>query len=146
MMKEIEILLIEDNEGDIILTLEALKEARIKNRISVLRDGDQVIKYLKKQGEYANVETPDLILLDINLPKMDGKEVLQRIKSDSQLMVIPVVMLTTSDSEKDIMESYQSHANCYITKPVDYKNFMDVIQTFKDFWINIVQLPKSLKP
>ena len=142
MKKEISILLVEDNEGDIILTLEALKEAKIHNEINVVRDGDAALQYLGKEGQYKDAETPDLILLDINLPKVDGIEVLAKIKSNEDLMVIPVVMLTTSDSEKDIFQSYQSHANCYITKPVNFENFMDVIQTIKDFWINIVQLPK----
>jgi CheY-like chemotaxis protein len=142
MKKEISILLVEDNEGDIILTLEALKEAKINNEINVVRDGDAALQYLGKEGQYKDAETPDLILLDINLPKVDGIEVLAKIKSNEDLMVIPVVMLTTSDSEKDIFQSYQSHANCYITKPVNFENFMDVIQTIKDFWINIVQLPK----
>ena len=142
MKKEISILLVEDNEGDIILTLEALKEAKIYNEINVVRDGDAALQYLNKEGEYQDAETPDLILLDINLPKMDGIEVLAKIKSNEGLRVIPVVMLTTSDSEKDIFQSYQSHANCYITKPVNFENFMEVIQTIKNFWINIVQLPK----
>lgn len=143
MKKEIKILLVEDNDGDIFLTLEALKEARIHNIIDVVKDGEKAMQYLNKENEFADAETPDLILLDINLPKMDGKEVLAKIKSDERLMVIPVVMLTTSDSERDIMESYQSHANCYVTKPVDFQKFMDVIQTVKEFWINIVQLPKN---
>ncbi|MEO7922905.1 MAG: response regulator [Chitinophagaceae bacterium] len=143
MKKEIHILLVEDNEGDIILTIEALKEARINNTIDVVRDGEQAMCYLKKEGEYSNASTPDLILLDINLPKIDGKEVLLNIKNDERLRVIPVVMLTTSDSEKDIFESYHNHANCYITKPVGFRSFIEVIHTIKDFWITIVQLPKS---
>ena len=143
MSKEIKILFVEDNEGDIVLTLEALKEAKINNYITVVRDGEEALTFLKKEGTYKNAETPDLVLLDINLPKIDGKEVLAKIKSDKELMVIPVVILTTSDSEKDILESYHNHANCYITKPVDFKKFMEVIHTVKDFWISIVQLPKT---
>lgn len=142
MKKEISILLVEDNEGDILLTLEALKEAKIHNEINVVKDGDAALQYMNKEGKYKDAETPDLILLDINLPKMDGIEVLAKIKSNEHLWVIPVVMLTTSDSEKDIFQSYQSHANCYITKPVNFENFIAVIQSIKDFWINIVQLPK----
>jgi CheY-like chemotaxis protein len=143
MKKEIHILLVEDNEGDILLTLEALKQAKISNAIDVVRDGDKALKYLLKEDEFKDVETPGLILLDINLPKVDGIEVLNHIKNDEKLMVIPVVMLTTSDSEKDILKAYQHHANCYITKPVSFSKFMQVIQTIKDFWINIVQLPNE---
>jgi len=141
--KEIKILLVEDNEGDIVLTLEALKEGKESNGIQVVKDGEAALQYLRKQGRFKNAETPDLILLDINLPKVDGKEVLAEIKKDEDLMIIPVVMLTTSDSQKDIMESYQRHANCYITKPVDYQKLIDVVCVIKDFWINIVQLPNK---
>jgi chemotaxis family two-component system response regulator Rcp1 len=143
MNKEVHILLVEDNEGDIVLTLEALKEARISNCVKVVKDGEAAMNYLNKKGEYIDASTPDLILLDINLPKVDGKEVLANIKTDDHLKIIPVVMLTTSDSEIDIMESYTSHANCYITKPVGFENFMKVILTMKDFWISIVQLPSN---
>jgi CheY-like chemotaxis protein len=107
----------------------------------VVKDGEAAIQYLKKEGEYKDVETPDLILLDINLPKMNGLEVLEELKRDDSLKVIPVVILTTSDSEKDVFESYQKHANCYITKPVNFANFMEVVQKIKDFWIDIVRLP-----
>ena len=117
--KDINILLVEDNEGDILLTLEALKEAKVNNTIHVVRDGEEALQYLRKQGRHKKAEAPDLILLDINLPKMDGKEVLAEIKKDETLMIIPVVVLTTSDSEKDILESYLNHANCFITKPVE---------------------------
>ena len=143
MIREIHILLIEDNEGDIVLTIEALKEARVNNTIDVVRDGEKAMEYLKKEGEFRNAVTPDLILLDINLPKIDGKEVLANIKKDEALKIIPVVMLTTSDSEKDIFESYHNHANCYITKPVGFQSFIEVIHTIKEFWITIVQLPKT---
>ena len=140
-MSEIHILLVEDNEGDVVLTLEALKEARLKNKISVVRDGEEAMEFLYKKDRYTTEDTPHLILLDINLPKMDGKEVLNKIKSDPDLKKIPVVILTTSSSEKDILEAYNSYANCYITKPVDLDKFIDVIHTVEDFWISIVQLP-----
>lgn len=141
MNKEVNILLVEDNEGDIVLTLEALKAANINNKIHVVKDGEEALQYLRKQDQYAAAETPDLILLDINLPKIDGKEVLTEIKKDKNLKIIPVLMLTTSSSQKDILESYQHHANCYITKPVDFKTFIAVLGMTKDFWVNIVQLP-----
>jgi CheY-like chemotaxis protein len=139
-MHAIEILLVEDNEGDIVLTLEALDDARIKNAVTVLKDGDEAIKYLNlaKAGERKN---PDLILLDINLPKVDGKEVLAYIKNDPDLKRIPVVMLTTSSSENDISDAYNNHANCYITKPVDFNKFFDIIKAIEAFWIMIVKLP-----
>ena len=140
-MPEIHILLVEDNEGDIVLTLEALKEAKLKNQISVVRDGEEALQFLYKEGKYERQDSPQLILLDINLPKIDGKEVLHRIKSDPDLKKIPVVILTTSSSEKDILEAYNNYANCYITKPVDLDKFIDVIHTVEDFWISIVQLP-----
>lgn len=142
-MPEIHILLVEDNEGDVILTLEALKQAKLRNKISVVRDGEQALSFLYKEGKYQSEESPHLILLDINLPKVDGKEVLARIKNDPDLKKIPVVILTTSSSEKDILEAYNNHANCYVTKPVDLNKFIDVIHTVEDFWISIVQLPKS---
>lgn len=143
MIKDVRILLVEDNEGDIVLTLEALKAAKIRNKIDVVRDGEQALDFLKKQGNYKEATTPDIIFLDINLPKIDGTEILSSIKSDDTLRVIPVIMLTTSDAERDIMKSYHNHANCYITKPVDIDKFMEVIQTIKSFWINIVKLPKT---
>ena len=142
-ISEIHILLVEDNEGDIVLTLEALKEAKLRNRISVVRDGDEAMQFLLKEGKYTKAESPQLILLDINLPRMDGKEVLNRIKIHPELKRVPVVILTTSSSEKDIYEAYNNHANCYITKPVDLDKFIDVIHTIEDFWISIVQLPKQ---
>jgi CheY-like chemotaxis protein len=143
MKKEIVILLVEDNEGDIVLTVEALREARIDNKVIVLRDGEEALNYLYRQGEYANVDLPDLIFLDINLPRVDGKEVLAKIKYDENLKMIPVVILTTSESERDILESYANHANCYITKPVDYNKFMQVVLMIKSFWITLVKLPHA---
>lgn len=142
-MEQVHILLVDDNEGDIVLTLEALSEARIINRISVVKDGAAAIRLLNQQGEYATQELPDLVLLDINLPKIDGKEVLAHIKKSETLKRLPVIMLTTSSSEKDILDSYNNYANCYITKPVDLVSFMEVIRTVEDFWITIVKLPKT---
>lgn len=143
MTEDVHILLVEDNEGDIVLTLEALKEARIYNQIDVVRDGEEALHYLHKKGRYTQARTPDLIFLDINLPRIDGTEILSIIKNDERLKVIPVIMLTTSDAERDVMKSYLNHANCYITKPVDLEKFMQVIQQIKSFWINIVKLPKT---
>ena len=142
MKKEVKILLVEDSDGDILLITQALKKAQVTNGITVIKDGDRALQYLRKEGEYSEVETPDLILLDINLPRIDGIEVLTEIKKDHDLMSIPVVMLTTSESEKDIVNSYNNHANCYIVKPVDLKKFIDVVQVIKEFWISIVKLPK----
>ena len=142
MHKEIRILLVEDNEGDIVLTLEALKEAKVLNAIDVARDGDEAMRYLRKEGAFSNAITPDLIFLDINLPKVDGTEILHFIKKDDKLRIIPVIMLTTSDSEKDVLKSYHNHANCYITKPVDMEKFMEVVHAIKNFWISIVTHPK----
>ena len=141
-MQQIHILLVDDNEGDILLTREALEEARIINKISIAYDGIQAIDLLKKSTRVAGT-MPDLILLDINLPKMNGTEVLSIIKNDPDLRRIPVIMLTTSSSEKDILASYNNYANCYITKPVDLDRFMDVVRTIEDFWISIVKLPKT---
>jgi CheY-like chemotaxis protein len=141
-MQQIHILLVDDNEGDILLTREALEEARIINKISIAYDGMQAIDLLKKSARVAGA-MPDLILLDINLPKMNGTEVLSIIKTDPDLRRIPVIMLTTSSSEKDIFASYDNYANCYITKPVDLDRFMDVVRTIEDFWISIVKLPKT---
>jgi CheY-like chemotaxis protein len=143
MHHQIHILLVDDNEGDILLTREALDDARIINKISIAYDGVEAISFLKKDPPYRGTEMPDLILLDINLPKMDGTEVLSIIKNDPELRRIPVIMLTTSSAEKDIFASYDNHANCYITKPVDLDRFMDVVRTIENFWISIVKLPKS---
>lgn len=143
MKKEVIILLVEDNEGDIVLTVEALREAKIHNKVFVVRDGEEALSYLYREGRYVDAEMPDIIFLDINLPRIDGKEVLAKIKNDDRLKFIPVVILTTSESENDIMESYSNHANCYITKPVDFNKFLQVVNMIKDFWITLVRLPTS---
>lgn len=142
-MKSIHILLVEDNEGDILLTTEALQEGRIVNKISVARDGKQAVDFLSKTGEYKNAQVPDFILLDINLPKKNGHEVLQFIKTNDKIKHIPVIMLTTSSAEADISLSYNHHANCYITKPVEVGDFMEAVMKVEDFWINIVKLPNK---
>jgi CheY-like chemotaxis protein len=142
-MQQIHILLVDDNEGDILLTREALDDARIVNKISIAYDGLEAIRFLKKSP--VGADTPDLILLDINLPKMNGTEVLGIIKADPDLKRIPVIMLTTSSAEKDILASYDNYANCYITKPVDLNKFMDVVRTIEDFWISTVKLPKNVQ-
>lgn len=142
-MKEIDILLVEDNEGDIILTLEALKEGKLKNTVQVARDGQMALDMLLKVSPYENQITPDLILLDINLPKLDGIEVLNQIKTHSFLKRIPVIMLTTSSAEADILKSYNNYANCYISKPVSLASFMEVIASIEDFWVSLVQLPSK---
>lgn len=142
MIEPIRILLVEDNEGDIVLTLKALEKAKVLNSVDVVRDGEQALQFLRKEKPFREAETPGLILLDINLPRMDGREVLATIKKDEELKVIPVIMLTTSDSEKDVLQAYLHHANCFITKPVSFQSFMEVIHTIKEFWINIVRLPK----
>lgn len=143
MFEQVRILLVEDSEGDIVLTLEALKEANVVNTVDVVRDGEQALQFLRKEEPYAAAVTPDIIFLDINLPKIDGSEILSIIKNDETLKVIPVIILTTSDAESDIMRSYCNHANCYITKPVGLDKFIEVIQTIKSFWISIVKLPKT---
>lgn len=140
-MKSIEILLVEDNPADIRLTKEVLKGSKIKNVLHVVTDGVEAIAFLKREGMYKDCTCPDIILLDLNLPKKDGREVLSDIKSDSSLKHIPVVILTTSDAEQDILKTYDLHANCYITKPVDFDQFISVIKMIEDFWLNIVKLP-----
>jgi CheY-like chemotaxis protein len=144
-MKSIHILLVEDNEGDILLTKEAFEDAKILNTISIARDGQEAILFLDKTGPYSDVASPDLILLDVNLPKKNGHEVLHYIKNSEGLKHIPVIMLTTSLSEKDIVKSYENYANCYITKPVEVEDFLNVISSIENFWIKIVQLPGKVK-
>jgi two-component system, chemotaxis family, response regulator Rcp1 len=139
--KEIEVLLVEDNPGDIQLTKEAFLEGKMHNNLNVVMDGVQAMAFLRKEGKYKDAPRPDLILLDLNLPKMDGREVLAEIKKDEKLMTIPVVILTTSAAEEDIVRTYNLHANCYITKPVDFAQFMNVVQSIENFWLTLVKLP-----
>jgi two-component system, chemotaxis family, response regulator Rcp1 len=141
----IDILLVEDNEGDIILIKEAFKEGKIKNSLSSVQDGQEAIDYLQKKEKYKNELKPDLILLDLNLPKVDGIEVLAFIKSDPLLKLIPVIILTTSSRDNDILNAYSNYANCYITKPVDFNRFMEVTLTIENFWASIVKLPDNSK-
>lgn len=138
--RAIEILIVEDNPGDVRLTQEALKEGKVWNTLTVAADGVEAIELLRRNGESGHWR-PDLILLDLNLPKKDGREVLAEIKGDSSLRGIPVVILTTSKAEEDVLKSYQLHANCYITKPVDLQQFVDVVQSIEDFWLCVVKLP-----
>ncbi len=137
----IEILLVEDNPGDVRLTQEAVREAKIRNTLNVVNDGEQAIAYVRRQGEFADRPRPDLILLDLNLPRKDGREVLQDLKCDPDLHRIPVVVLTSSEAEQDILRTYDLYANAYVTKPVDLEQFMHVVSSIQDFWLNIVKLP-----
>ena len=138
--RPVSILLVEDNPGDVRLTQEALKDSKMLNNLSVVADGVEAMAYLCREREYAAATRPDLILLDLNLPKKDGREVLEEIKSDSALRCIPVVILTTSTAEQDILRAYDLHANCYVTKPVDLEQFMTVVQSIEEFWLTIVTL------
>ena len=145
LLKPIEILLVEDNPGDVRLTKEALKEAKVINNLTVLKDGEEALAYLRRQGPYEKAARPHLILLDLNLPRKDGREVLGQIKAEDALKRIPVVVLTTSQDEQDVLKSYNLHANCYITKPVDLDQFIRVAQSIEDFWLGIVVLPVNGK-
>lgn len=141
--KPIEILLVEDNPGDARLALESLKESKIRNAIHWVQDGAEGMAFLRRKEKYANAPRPDLILLDLNMPKMDGRKVLAEIKSDDDLKRIPVVILTISRAEEDILKTYNLHANCYITKPLGLDQFLKVIRSIEDFWLTIVRLPKG---
>lgn len=141
--RPVEILLVEDNEGDIGLVEEVFEEGRINNNLNITEDGEEAMEFLRKEGEFANSPRPDLILLDLNLPKKDGREVLEEIKEDENLRRIPVVVLTTSTAEEDILKSYDMHANSYITKPVDFDQFIKVIKSIEDFWLEVVKLPED---
>ena len=137
----VDILLVEDNPGDVRLTKEALKDAKVLNEIYVARDGVEAMEFLHHEGSFANVPTPDLILLDLNLPRKDGREVLAEIKKDPKLKHIPVVVLTTSKADEDIIKTYNLHANAYITKPVDLNRFVEIMHSLEEFWLTIVKLP-----
>jgi two-component system, chemotaxis family, response regulator Rcp1 len=139
--RPIEILMVEDNPGDVRLTVEALREGKVRNNFHTVADGVEAMAFLRQQGSYAEAPRPDLILLDLNLPKMNGREVLAEIKEDLELRRIPVVILTVSKAEQDILKSYNLHANCYITKPVDLDQFLTVVKSIEDFWLTIVMLP-----
>ena len=141
-MRPIEILLVEDNPGDVRLTQEALGEAKVRNNLAVARDGVEALSYLRREPPFEEASRPDLILLDLNLPRKDGREVLAEIKADADLRRLPVVVLTTSSAEKDVLESYNLYANCYITKPVDLDQFVRIVSSIEDFWLTIVKLPQ----
>jgi len=139
--RAIEILLVEDNPGDVRLTQEALKENKIRNNLHVAKDGIEAMEFLRKMNGHVDAPRPDLILLDLNLPKKDGREVLTEIKTDEELRAIPVVILTTSDAEDDVAKAYQMYANCYIRKPIDLNRFIEVVKIIENFWLSIVELP-----
>ncbi len=143
MGKPIEILLVEDNPGDARLVVEALKDGKVRNNLTIVEDGLEAMAFLRKEGKYKNEPRPNLILLDLNLPKKDGREVLKEIKSDEALKRIPVVALTTSHAEEDIMKTYNFHVNCYVTKPVDLDKFIKIVKSIEDFWLAIVTLPPN---
>jgi CheY-like chemotaxis protein len=139
----VEILLVEDNPGDVRLTKEALKEGKVYNNLHWAKDGVEALEFLKREGKHARAPRPDIILLDLNLPKKDGREVLAVIKKDGELKHIPVVVLTTSKADEDVLKSYELHANCYVTKPVDLEKFIQVVQSIDRFWLTVVTLPPA---
>lgn len=139
--RPIELLLVEDNPGDVRLTVEALKEGKVVNHLTVVSDGEEAMTLLQRQGKYSNATRPDLILLDLNLPKKSGIEVLAEVKKDADLKKIPVVVLTTSEAEQDVLRTYELHANCYVVKPVNLKQFVGVVQSIENFWLAVVKLP-----
>lgn len=141
-VKPIEVLLVEDDPGDELMTREAFEDNKIRNTLHVVRDGQEALDFLYRQGEYADAPRPDLVLLDLNLPRYDGKQVLERIKTDPELALIPVVVLTTSSAEEDILRSYKLHANAYVTKPVDLEQFIGAVRQIDDFFVSVVRLPR----
>ncbi|HEX5417899.1 MAG TPA: response regulator [Chloroflexota bacterium] len=142
-MRPVEVLLVEDNPGDVRLTIEALRDGKVRNNLRTVPDGVEALRYLRREGTYATATRPDLILLDLNLPKKDGREVLAEIKADPRLRSIPVVVLTTSQADQDILRSYELNASCYITKPVDLDQFLGVVRSIEEFWFTVVTLPQS---
>ncbi len=140
-VKAIDVLLVEDDPGDVLMTREAFKDNKLANRLSVVPDGIDAMAFLRKEDQYAGSPTPDLVLLDLNLPRMDGREVLAAMKSDPELRRIPVVVLTTSEAEEDVLRSYSLHANAYVTKPVDFHRFIEVVRQIDDFFVTVVRLP-----
>jgi CheY-like chemotaxis protein len=137
----IEVLLVEDDPGDVLMTQEAFEEHKLRNRLNVVSDGAEALAYLRREGQYADAVQPDLILLDLNLPRRDGREVLEEIKKDEELCLIPVVVLTTSQADEDILRSYQLHANAYVAKPVDFEQFISVVRQIDEFFVSVVKLP-----
>ena len=141
--RSIDILLVEDNPGDARLTIEAMREGKLQNRLHHAKDGVEAMAFLKREGEHKNAPLPDLMLLDLNLPRKDGREVLAEMKQDPRLRLIPVVVLTTSEADRDILKSYELHANCYITKPVDLDKFIEIVRAIESFWLTVVTLPSA---
>ena len=139
--RPIEILLVEDSPSDTDLTVSALAAAKVANRLSIVEDGVQAMQFLRREGDYAQAPRPDLILLDLNLPRKDGREVLAELKADEQLRAIPVVVLTTSQAEKDVLHAYKLQASCYVAKPVDFQRFLEVVEAIEGFWLTVVKLP-----
>ncbi|GJQ61380.1 MAG: two-component system response regulator [Melioribacteraceae bacterium] len=142
-VKPAQILLVEDNPGDVQLTKEALENCKMLNTLHVVMDGEEAMEFLYNKGKYQEAPVPDIIILDLNLPKIDGREVLRRVKNDDKFKTIPIVILTTSKAEEDIIKSYEYHANCYITKPLDLENFIEVVKAIENFWMGIVVLPQG---
>ncbi|KAB2868505.1 MAG: response regulator [Bauldia sp.] len=140
--RPIEILLVEDNPADIRLTVEGLKEAKVANNLHAVRDGNEALDFLFRQGRHDTAPRPDLVLLDLNLPGIDGREVLRQVKQDPALRAIPVVVITSSEAEADIIKSYESHANCFISKPIDFEGFLHVVRSIENFWFTVVKLPQ----
>ena len=140
--RQVEILLVEDDPGDVVMTREAFQDYKLRNQLHVVNDGADAMSFLRQEGEYAEMLRPDLVLLDLNLPRMDGREVLEAIKSDPELASIPVVVLTTSENEDDVLRSYSLHANAYVTKPVDFERFIEVVRQIDDFFVTVVRLPR----